>query len=325
MKGLRILALCLFFLIGSERPSLPETVRLAFSSLTASQGGYFTAIQEGVFKKRGIDLIHIYIASSSVVVPAVLTREVDIATLSGEAVIRAYHQGAKNLVIIGTQLDKFTFSLFTKPEIKSPQDLKGKILGVTRFGGSLDISLRYALRHLGLEPKRDNITLVQSGGMAEIMAGLTSKKLDGAMLISVYALKAKELGFRELIDLGSLAVRFPQGVTITTRDFIRDKRELGKRFLEAYLEGIELFLKNEQMGKKALAKFTGIKDEKLLDLDYQQYAGKYLNKTMMTEKEALSIVFDRIGIGSAQERENLFSGLVDNSILLEIRQSKARR
>ncbi|MGE5060990.1 MAG: hypothetical protein ACM3N3_17235 [Betaproteobacteria bacterium] len=79
------------------------------------------------------------------------------ATLSGEAAVRAYHQGARSLAVIGTQLDKFTFSLYTKPEIKTPQDLRGKILGMSRFGGSLDISLRYGIQHVGLDPKRDNI------------------------------------------------------------------------------------------------------------------------------------------------------------------------
>ncbi|HWP56738.1 MAG TPA: ABC transporter substrate-binding protein [Candidatus Acidoferrales bacterium] len=294
-----------------------EPLRLAFSSFSASAAGFFTAIDEKLFERRGIDLVYVYIASSSVVLPAVLTREVDIATLSGEAVTRAYHQGARNLVIIGTHVDKFTFSLFTKPEIKTPQDLRGKILGVSRFGGSLDIALRYGLQQVGLDPKRDNITLLQAGGMPEIMAGLTTGKLDGAMLLSVYAFRAKELGFRELLDLGALGVPFPQAVTLTTREFLRDKRDLARRFLAAYLDGLERFLSNPQAGKKALARFTGVKEEKLLEADYVQYKEKYLNKTMTTEARTLAIVFDRIGVSSAEEREKLFRGVADNSLLAE--------
>jgi ABC-type nitrate/sulfonate/bicarbonate transport system substrate-binding protein len=305
--------------VGGATPAGAETLRLAFSSFSASSAGFFTAIEEKLFERRGIDLVHLYIASSAIVLPAVLTREVDVATLSGEAVIRAYHQGAKNLAIIGTHVDKFTFSLYTRPEIKTPQDLRGKVLGVSRFGGSLDIALRYGLQHLGLDPKRDNITLVQAGGMPEIMAGLTTGKLDGAMLLSVYAFRGKELGFRELIDLGALDVAFPQGVTLTTREFLRDKRDLAKRFLAAYLDGLELFLKNPQAGKKALGRFTGVKDEKLLDADYRQYTEKYLSKTMLTESRTLSIVFDRIGVAPGDEREKLFKGVADNSVLSEAR------
>lgn len=309
--------------MGGQPSFAADALRLAFSSFSATNAGFFTAIDEKLFERRGIDLTHVYIASSAVVLPAVLTREVDLATLSGETVARAYHQGAKNLAIIGTQVDKFTFSLYTKPEIKTPQELRGKILGVSRFGGSLDISLRYALQQVGLDPKRDNITLVQAGGMPEIMAGLSSGKLDGAMLLSVYAFRGKELGYRELLDLGALDVSFPQGVTLTTREFLRDKRDLAKRFMAAYLDGLELFLKNPKVGKKALARFTGVKEEKFLDADYAQYTEKYLNKSMTTEPRMLSIVFDRIGVAPGDEREKLFKGLVDNSAIVEARAVRA--
>jgi len=193
------------------------------------------------------------------------------------------------------------------------------VLGVSRFGGSLDIALRYGLQYVGLDPKRDNITLIQAGGMPEIMAGLTTGKLDGAMLLSVYAFRGKELGFRELLDLGSLDVPFPQAVTLTTRDFLRDKKDLARRFLATYLDGLELFLKNPQVGKRALARFTGVKEEKLLDADYHQYKEKYLSKTVATEARTLSIVFDRIGVVSTDDRDKIFKGVVDNTVLSEAR------
>jgi NitT/TauT family transport system substrate-binding protein len=315
--------LAFFLLVGGKTASGADAVRLAFSSFSATNGGFFTAIEEKLFERRGIDLTHLYIASSAVVLPAVLTREVDFAALSGETVARAYHAGAKNLAIVGTQLDKFTFSLYTKPEIKSPQDLRGKVLGVSRFGGSLDVSLRYGLQQVGLDPKRDNITLVQAGGMPEIMAGLTAGKLDGAMLASVYAFRGKELGYRELLDLGSLDVSFPQGVTLTTREFLRDKRDLAKRFIAVYLDGLELFLKNPRAGKKALGRFTGVKEERILDADYAQFTEKYLNKSFATESRMLSIVFDLIGVAPRDEREKIFKGLVDNSIIAEAKTLRA--
>jgi NitT/TauT family transport system substrate-binding protein len=294
-------------LIGVVPARAADSVRLAFSSFSATNAGFLTAIEEKLFEKRSIDLTHVYIASSSIVLPAVLTREVDFATTSGETVVRAYHQGARSLTIVGTQLDKFTFSLYTKPEIKTPQDLRGKTLGVSRFGGSLDVSLRYGLQHVGLDPKRDNITLVQAGGMPEIMAGLTTGKLDGAMLLSVYAFRGKELGYRELIDLGTLDVSFPQGVTLSTREFLRDKRDVARRFMAAYFDGLDLFLKNPRVGKKALARFTGIKEEKYLDADYNQYAEKYLNKPMVTE-HAGDRVRPHPGPGIAKKK--IFKGLV---------------
>jgi ABC-type nitrate/sulfonate/bicarbonate transport system substrate-binding protein len=114
-------------------------------------------------------------------------------------------------------------------------------------------------------------------------------------------------------------VTFPQGVTLTTKEFLRDKRDVAKRFVAAYFDGLDVFLKNPQVGKKALARFTGVKEERLLDADYAQYTEKYLNKSFVTEPRALAIVFDRIGVAAAEEREKLFQGLVDNSVIAEAR------
>jgi ABC-type nitrate/sulfonate/bicarbonate transport system substrate-binding protein len=228
-----------------------DVVRLAFSSLSATNAGFLTAIEEKLFEKRGIELIPVYIASSSIALAAVLTREGDFATLSGEAAVRALIiQGRRAWPSSARNWISFTFSLYTKPEIKIPQDLRGKILGVSRFGGSLDIALRYGLQHVGLDPKRDNITLVQGGGMPEIMASLTSGKLDGAMLLSVYAFRGKEMGYRELLDLGALDVTFPQGVTVTTKEFLRDKRDLATRFMAVYFDGLDLSSKIRALVKK---------------------------------------------------------------------------
>lgn len=310
----------LMFLFGLARSVMAaDAVRMAFSSFSATNAGFLTAIEEKLFEKRGIDLTHVYIASSAVVMPAVLTREVDFASVSGEAAVRAYHQGARSLTIVGTQLDKFTFSLYTKPDIKTAQDLRGKTLGVSRFGGSLDVSLRVGLQHAGLDLRRDNITVIQAGGMPEILAALTAGKVDGAMLLSVYAFRGKELGFRELLDLGALDIQFPQGVTLTTREFLRDKRDVARRFIATYVDGLELFLKNPRVGKKALARFTGIKEEKYLDADYAQYAEKYLHRPYVTEPRMLTLVYDRIPVTGAEDRDKLFKGLVDNSVIAEAR------
>jgi ABC-type nitrate/sulfonate/bicarbonate transport system substrate-binding protein len=90
--GTIVLAACL--LVAGEAHA-GDRVRLAFSSFSATNAGFLTAIEEKLFERRGIDLTHVYIASSAVVLPAVITREVDFATLSGETAARAYHQGAE--------------------------------------------------------------------------------------------------------------------------------------------------------------------------------------------------------------------------------------
>ena len=253
-----------------------------------------------------------------------ITREVDVATLSGETVVRAYHQGAKSLAIVGTQLDKFTFSLYSRPEIKTPQDLRGKVLGVSRFGGSLDIALRYGLQQVGLDPKRDNISWCKPEACRRSWPVLPPANWTARCSSRCMPHAAKSSA------IASCSIRrprcsFPQGVTLTTREFLRDKRDLAKRFMAAYLDGLELFLKNPRIGKRRSQRFTGVKEERFLDADYSQYTEKYLNKSMSTEPRMLSIVFDRIGVAPGEEREKLFKGLVDNRSLTEAGPARAHR
>ena len=94
--------------------------------------------------------------------------------------------------------------------------------------------------------------------------------------------------------------------------------------MAVYFDGLDLFLKNPRVGKKALAGFTGIKEEKYLDADYAQYSEKYLNKPMTTQSRMLSIVFDRIPVSSPEERERIFKGLIDNSVIAEAQALRGR-
>ena len=119
--------------------------------------------------------------------------------------------------IIGSIIDKFTFVLMTRPTINAPADLRGQIIAVTRFGGSLDTSLRYALKHLKLDPKENNITILQLGRSEDIVAALASKKIDGAMLNSVFARRATQMGFKTLLDLGTMNIKYPQSSMLTAR------------------------------------------------------------------------------------------------------------
>jgi ABC-type nitrate/sulfonate/bicarbonate transport system substrate-binding protein len=149
-------AAIIFLLIGltpGARAAGPETLRLAFSSFSASGAGFFTAIEEKQFERRGIGLTHLYIASSSVVLPAILTRgsrSCDPQRRSRRPRLSSGGQEPGDHRHARGQVHLFAIH---KPEIKRPQGLRGKVLGVSRFGGSLDIALRYGLQHLGLDPQ----------------------------------------------------------------------------------------------------------------------------------------------------------------------------
>src|SRR5262249_51522107 len=143
--------------------SAEAQIRVALTSMSSDFAGIYTASYLGLFAKEGVQVETVLISSSAVNVPALLAKEIDVLLSAGEAGLRVYNEGYKNIRIIGSIIDKFTFILMAKPTINSPAELRGQTLAVTRFGGSLDTSLRYALRYLKLDPRENNITILQLG------------------------------------------------------------------------------------------------------------------------------------------------------------------
>jgi NitT/TauT family transport system substrate-binding protein len=311
-----LLTISLFAVLASSNPAFAqEKVRLGLGFLTASAGGVFGALEAGSFKKHGLDVTSIFIQSSAIILPALLSGEVDMITIAPQTVFRAFVQGSKNIVITGTLVKKFTFALYVKPNITSAAGLRGKRIGVTRYGGSLDLGLRFALKELDLNPERDKIVIPQVGRLTDLVLALKTGRLDAAMLTSVYALEAEEAGFKKLIDLGDSDIEFPQGAIATTREVIGRRKEMVKNFMSGYREGLQLFLSKEEFGKQVLAKFTGTKSQKVLEADYKNFATKYISKDPTTTRTSMELVFDSLGIKEPEEKKRIFESIVDNSFL----------
>jgi ABC-type nitrate/sulfonate/bicarbonate transport system substrate-binding protein len=297
-------------------PAYPQ-IRVALTSLSTDFAGIYTASHLGLFAKEGIQVETILISSSAINVPALLAKEIDVLLSAGEAGLRVYHEGYRGMRIIGSIIDKFTFTLMAKPTINSPTDLRGQTIAVTRFGGSLDTSLRVALKHLKLDPIKNNITILQLGRSEDIVAALVSKKIDGAMLNSVFARRATQMGFKTLLDLGTMNIKYPQSSMLTRQDVIDKKRDSLRKFLKAYFIGLERFVKDKKLGIKVLTAFTPIKDETIASLDYDDWSKKYLDLEGMTTRELISGPLDQLGITRDSDREKIFLEVVNNSLVKE--------
>jgi NitT/TauT family transport system substrate-binding protein len=284
----------------------------AVTSLTPTHAGLLTALELQLFKKHGIDVSQNVITGSATMVPALLSGDIDMAVgISGEAAVRAYRQGAKNLRIIATEVPRFTFSLVTKAEIDTLEKLKGKVLGVTRFGGSLDASLRLILARAGLNNTRDRIVLVQLTRLPDLYAALIAGRIDGGMLTSTFTQEAKRKGYNELVDLGLGDLTYPQAVIMTKNELINSKPDLVARFLRAYLLGLKEFLANKDVGMKVIEKYTKVSDKQALAVDYEDFSKKYLSKDGVTSKDYFQVIFEQLQIPE-RERSEILATLIDN-------------
>ncbi len=307
------LILCLFPVVA---PAQTAKLKVAYPTTVGSMGVLWVAKDAGFFEKYGLDVTLIYIAGSSKIVQAMLAKEVPISEIAIPAVIQANLAGA-DLVMLAGPNHKPGQKLMVKPEIKKPEEIKGKKLGVTRFGTSDDFLLRYLLNQWGLQADKE-VALLQMGGSPEILAGLGSGGIDGGVLSSPLNLRAQKLGFNLLVDLSAIGVDYQGAGVVTTRSYVRDHPEIIRRYLKAYVEGLHRFKSDKEFSLKVLARYSRIAERELLEETYSHYAVKVMPRVPYPTIKGIQMVLDEIGSRTPKAREFSPNGLIDVAYLKEI-------
>ena len=160
---------------------------------------------------------------------------------------------------MGAILDKPLYSFIVNAKIKTPQDLKGKRVGVTRFGATPDALARAMLRMWNLDPATD-VTMVQLNEMGLLVQGLVNGVIDAAPISIPSNLRAKNLGYVELFDMTKIGKTYITGTVVTRKRFIDGQRDTAKRFMRGFLEGMKTYLEDEEFSIKIIQKWTRAKN-----------------------------------------------------------------
>ncbi len=253
-----------------------ERIRIGYSSISGSYIGIWVAHDAGLFAREGLEDQIILIPSGSQLAQVVVAGEVDIAALNGSSAMAAALQGA-DIKVIGNTTNKLIFSIYVRPEIKSVEGLKGKKIGVTRFGSATDISARYALRKYNLDPQKD-VTILQMGAMNSIMGGLQGGSIDAGLVSPPTQFLVDKLGFKELVSITDMDIAFPNPSLIVQGGIMRRKPDLVDKFMHAYARGIHRARSDRELTLKSIVKYTRVEDPFLLQKAYDLYVGKVLDK-----------------------------------------------
>ena len=253
-----------------------ERIRIGYSSISGSYIGIWVAHDAGIFQKEGLDDQIILIPSGSQLAQVTVAGEVDIGSLNGSSVMAAALKGA-DMKIIGNSVNKMIFSLYSRPEIKTVEGLRGKKIGVTRFASSTDISVRYALRKLNIDPQKD-VAILQMGAMSSIIGGLQGGSIDAGVVSPPVLFAVDKMGFKELVIITDMDLAFPNPSLMAQGDIIKKKPELINKFMRAYVRGIHRARTDKELTLKSIAKYTKIEDPIILQKAYDLYVGKVLEK-----------------------------------------------
>lgn len=260
------------------------------SARTMSQAMPWIAQEAGLFRKYDLDFQLVYISSAPIVTAALLGGDAQVAISGGEAIVRAHAQGATDLVFVGSAKNTLTHSILGKPEIKTPEDLKGKKLGLTRIGSNSHYFLIQVLRKHGVAPTEVNF--IQTGGQVENLAALLTGNVDAATMTGPSGgTRAVAQGFRHVVYGPDLQIPFVAAAVITRRSVLQTRAPVIEKFVRATAEAMKIMFLDKEFTYKVLGKQLRIGDRKILDAAYDEEI-KVLEQRLEFKNEAFQAIID---------------------------------
>jgi ABC-type nitrate/sulfonate/bicarbonate transport system substrate-binding protein len=301
-----LIAAALLLLPASANAAESKKITFGYSTIGSQATGVWMAKEIGAFEKYGIQADLIYISSGPVVVQALIGGDLSGGIGASNAVINAVLSGAP-IVGVAATTNRPYHRLWVQPEINRLEDLRGKALGVTRFGAVTDNLTRILLRRNNLE---NAVNVRQLGGTTEVSAAFQQRAIAGAITSELRlpaSVPSKILFY--LVDLG---IPYSMNLIPVARDFQRRNPDVVEGMVRAYTEGVAAINNQKERALKVIAKYSRLTDAKLID-DHYKDSVTYLEKTPRAEPEALATILEFMGKKTTPPET-----FVDNSIVAKM-------
>ncbi|MGZ8480020.1 MAG: ABC transporter substrate-binding protein [Candidatus Binatia bacterium] len=246
----------------------------------------------GLFEKAGMNVEPVQIRGGSLIALAIITGDLPFSGVGAESVVAARAAGG-DVILLACPVDTDPVYLITRPEIKSPQELKGLSSAVTRYGSTTHFYLRAALKHVGLNPEKD-MTVLQMGAGPEMALALERGVIAAAALTTRYAMPFLQKGWPVLVDLSNTDLVYPSSCVTSSRAFIRAEPKLTEDFLRAYVAGIQLIKKDQRFAEKSFAKWMREKDAAITKRTVQAYAKLFKSNPIVPDKGIQNVILDLV-------------------------------
>jgi NitT/TauT family transport system substrate-binding protein len=310
-KIFQILALLSVLFAASAPAWAAESIKISYSAISWLMSPVWMAEELRLFKKHGLNAQLIYIPSSATSVQALLSGSVEVITPGSSGVVIAAARGVP-VVAVAASTRRAPFSLFTHPEITKPEELKGKVMGVTRFNSTTHMLTVLILRKLGLE---NFVSVRQLGDVPAMHQAFEQKLIVG--MVSSYGPKAPH---RALTDAVQLEIPYAGSMMTVTRNYFRDHRDTLERVLRAYVEGMAVFLKQKALAKTVLGKYIRRDQPDFLEETYDT-ASKYLEPVPRVDPRIVPVILSFAGLKDVDVDE-LTTKVIDNSVLDKLQREK---
>lgn len=293
IKLLSIAALLAFTVVALPQVSSAQAKLERMNIGYSAQAGAFAPIwithDAGFFKKNGLDVNLLFIPGGPTAAAGMIAGELQAVAMAGPAVVSSNLAGT-DLVMIAGIVNTFAFQLITVKGITTPNQLKGKRVGVNRFGAAPDIAARYALRKIGIDPSE--VTILQLGEQSTRLAAMKAGQLEAAIVLPPITTIAQREGMNVLLDMSELGAEFQITGLASSQSFISKNRPSALRLMRAFVEGIHFYKTRKNESMKIIAKYMRTDDMEAVGATYDYFADKIVPRKPYPTAQGIKALID---------------------------------
>lgn len=248
-----------------------ERMNIGYSAQAGAFAPIWITKEAGLFKKNGLDVNLIFIPGGPTAAASMLAGEVQAVAMAGPAVVSS-HLGGTDLVMVAGIVNTFAFQIITVKSITAAQQLKGKRVGVNRFGTAPDIAARFALRRMGVDPSE--VTILQLGEQSTRLLAMKAGQLEAAVVLPPITTMAQREGMNVLMDMSELGAEFQITGLASSQGFINKKRPLAMRMMRSFVEGIHFYKTRKKESMVIIARYMRTDDMEAVEATWDYFANK---------------------------------------------------
>jgi NitT/TauT family transport system substrate-binding protein len=272
MNRARFIFIASLLCLSVSRAGAAEKLVADYGGHAGFQSATWVAKDLKIFDKHGLDVEVIMITGAARSVAALLGNSTHFSTGSATGPLAAAVRGS-DVKVIAASYNKFPYAFVVRPDIRSPNDLRGKRVNILNYGGSNDLALQLALKEWGM--KLSDIQVVIGGDAPTRMGALMAGRMDATILSPPHLTLAVKAGYRVLADMGDMSANFTQSSLYVKGSALKDHRDRVKRFLRAYAEAIHVIKTDREQTMKIFAKRMRVEDPETVKSTYEYFAPRF--------------------------------------------------
>ena len=292
-----ILAVVLIELYFTDAYSAQKSslLTVAYSAISYDQLPAWIAKDTGIYARNGLDVQLVYFTGGTTAAMALVSGDVAISQNAGPEVVNAYLAGS-DPVFVAAGTTTLDWWLMGRSEIKTPAQLKGGSIAISRFGSVSDFVARFALQKIGLVAEKD-VAIVQVGTNTDRFLAMSTKRVEAGVFNPPTSFIGQKNGFTVLADVASLGLAFQHTGAVTTRRFIRENQDTISRYVKAHVEAIHRLKTDRETGLRVAAKYFGkVRDKDSMERAYDRYIGdNQLSRKQYPSLDGLKTVIGTLG------------------------------